>query len=105
MWCGILCRADGRTYVFLGVIEMNREEIISMAHEAGAYTTKQYPDEWRFDADDLERFANLIAAVEREACIKLIEDFSKTTLVPVRDTWVMGLIAGANALRTRGRDD
>ena len=43
------------------------------------------------------------AAAEREACIKLIEDFSKTTMVPVRDTWVMGLIAGANALRARGQ--
>jgi hypothetical protein len=45
------------------------------------------------------------AAAEREACIKLLEDFSKTTMVPVVDTWVMGLIAGANALRQRGRNE
>jgi len=44
-------------------------------------------------------------AEEREACIKLLEDFSKTTMVPVKDTWRMGLIAGANALRARGRHD
>jgi hypothetical protein len=45
------------------------------------------------------------AAAEREACIKLLEDFSKTTMVPVVDTWRMGLIAGANALRARGLQD
>jgi hypothetical protein len=38
---------------------------------------------------------------EREACIKLLEDFSKTGMVPVKDTWRMGLIAGANAIRGR----
>ena len=41
---------------------------------------------------------------EREACIKLLEDFSQTQMVPVKDTWRMGLIAGANALRTRSRE-
>jgi hypothetical protein len=47
---------------------------------------------------------DLRAAVlaEREACIKLLEDFSKTGMVPVKDTWRMGLIAGANAIRARG---
>jgi hypothetical protein len=39
---------------------------------------------------------------EREACIKLLEDFSQTQMVPVLDTWRMGLIAGANAIRARG---
>jgi hypothetical protein len=58
-------------------------------------------------ADDLQesflqRFAELVAAAEREACIKLLEDFSKTNMVPVKDTWCMGLIAGANAIRARG---
>jgi hypothetical protein len=38
---------------------------------------------------------------EREANIKLLEDFSKTGMVPVKDTWRMGLIAGANAIRGR----
>ena len=38
---------------------------------------------------------------EREACIKLLEGFSKTGMVPVKDTWRMGLIAGANAIRGR----
>jgi hypothetical protein len=48
-------------------------------------------------------YEDLRAAVlaEREACIKLLEDFSKTGMVPVKDTWRMGLIAGANAIRGR----
>ena len=49
----------------------------------------------------IERFAELVRQDEREACIKLLEDFSKTGMVPVKDTWRMGLIAGANAIRGR----
>jgi hypothetical protein len=51
--------------------------------------------------EQLERFAELVRQDEREACIKLLEDFSKTGMVPVKDTWRMGLIAGANAIRGR----
>jgi hypothetical protein len=56
------------------------------------------------DDDDIQySYADLRAAVlaEREACVKLLEDFSKTGMVPVKDTWRMGLIAGANAIRGR----
>jgi hypothetical protein len=49
----------------------------------------------------LEHFAELVRQDEREANIKLLEDFSKTGMVPVKDTWRMGLIAGANAIRGR----
>jgi hypothetical protein len=49
----------------------------------------------------LERIVEDIKAAEREACIKLLEDFSNTGMVPVKDTWRMGLIAGANAIRGR----
>ena len=52
---------------------------------------------------DIEHFAALVAAAEREACIKLLEDFSQTRMVPVVDTWRMGLIAGANAIRAKGQ--
>ena len=53
----------------------------------------------------LYQFAELVEAAarkdEREANIKLLEDFSKTAMVPAKDTWRMGLIAGANAIRGR----
>ena len=79
---------------------MTRDDIIQMAREAGMPETAT---EGAFiaNSDDLER---LIAA-EREACIKLLEDFSQTQMVPVVDTWRMGLIAGANAIRARGQHD
>lgn len=55
-------------------------------------------DDIQYSEADLQA----VVAAEREACIKLLEDFSKTNMVPVKDTWRMGLIAGANALRARG---
>ena len=54
---------------------MNREEIIRMAQEAGfqVYET----DVWITDGwwlEELERFATLVAAAEREACAVLCEE-------------------------------
>ena len=54
---------------------MTQDEIIEMARQAGGYTPEKYPDEWRLDADDLERFAKLVAQHEREACAKVAEEF------------------------------
>lgn len=48
---------------------MNREDIIRMAQEAG-WTG---PEENVTYVAMLERFANLVAAAEREACAKFIE--------------------------------
>jgi hypothetical protein len=49
---------------------MNREDITRMAREAGS-------EDWGIFRDfmpELERFANLVAAAEREAIAKMIED-------------------------------
>ena len=46
---------------------MDEEEIIRMAREAGLFTHKEVQPE-------LERFANLVAAAEREACAELCEE-------------------------------
>jgi hypothetical protein len=81
------------------------ERIKELAEQAGF---NDFPDDkngvWITDGyweEELERFAELVRQDEREACIKLLEDFSKTGMVPVKDTWRMGLIAGANAIRGR----
>jgi hypothetical protein len=71
---------------------MNEKDIIRMAEEAGAYTPERYPDEWRFDADDIERFANLVAAAEREACAKLAYEITSYEGI-------------ADAIRARGQHD
>lgn len=102
--------------------------IIELAEQAGlAYKTPKgkywidagYPD------IHLERFAELVAAAEREACaehyvaimrdavkqaakkereacIKMLEDFSNTYMAPAKGTWRMGVVSGANILRARG---
>jgi hypothetical protein len=81
------------------------ERIKELAEQAGLY--EEPNGDWKPFASehvigkDLERFAELVRQDEREACIKLLEDFSKTGMVPVKDTWRMGLIAGANAIRGR----
>ena len=52
---------------------MTQDEIISMAHEAEIYVVR--PDEFQnLCIKDLERFAKLVAAHEREACAKIVEE-------------------------------
>ena len=80
---------------------MDKEDIIRMSRESGFADMQGTVHA----AYQLEQFAALVAAYEREACIKLLEDFSKTTMVPVVDTWRMGLIAGAHAIRARDRNN
>jgi len=51
---------------------MTRDEIIRMAREAGF-------SEWAVRTpQDLERFAALVAAAEREACARGVEIFDRT---------------------------
>ena len=46
---------------------MTKDEIIRMAREAGLFTHKEVQPE-------LERFAILVAAAEREACAAMFDD-------------------------------
>ena len=50
---------------------MTRDDIIRMAREAG-FTDASFC-RWSAYTDDLERFAALVAAAEREKCYELIE--------------------------------
>jgi hypothetical protein len=101
------------------------ERIKELAEQAGlALTPNTNPISWFGLAIDLERFAQLVrdderakcaagylqdfcGAVdagkieEREACAKLLDDFAKTEMVPVKDTWRMGVMAAANAVRDK----
>ncbi len=52
---------------------MDREDIIRMAREAECSETFG-ADVFAFTVEELERFAALIAATEREACAKVCED-------------------------------
>lgn len=50
---------------------MGRDEIIRMAREAGVSNANVV---WLCHLDELERFAALVAAAEREACAKVCDE-------------------------------
>lgn len=85
---------------------MTQDEIIRMAREAG-FSERDAMGRTAFlgNSYDIERFAALVAAHEREACAKLCEE--------LRDDWLRGLgryeFMGegadycADAIRARGQ--
>jgi hypothetical protein len=64
------------TYAILGGA-VTRDDIIRMAVQAGARPSlsPELWDFWNIRNTDLERFAALIAAHEREECAKVIENY------------------------------
>ena len=52
---------------------MNREDIIKLAREAGIYMGGHPMNPLNVYLGDLERFAKLVAAAEREACAKVCD--------------------------------
>jgi hypothetical protein len=66
---------------------MNRGDISRWAREAMPEIAREITDE------ELERFANLVAAAEREACARLVQD--------LRDHRVPASVY-ANTIRARG---
>ena len=77
---------------------MKNEEVMQMMTDMGLHDGGM--ENWNTDNAWVD-FANKVAAAEREACIKLLEDFSKTNMVPAKDTWRMGVMAAANAVRDK----
>jgi hypothetical protein len=49
---------------------MTRDDIMRMARETDCLDDQHYGSVW---ADQLERFAKLVAAAEREECAKVVE--------------------------------
>lgn len=56
---------------------MTRDDIIAMALEAGLAQVMRHSNftPWDVNAVLIERFANLVAAAEREACAEVAESF------------------------------
>ncbi len=74
---------------------MTREDIIAMAQEAIITHSNPNPFDFRFTTvEQLECFAALVAAAEREACAKIAESYE-----PRCDTCPSGV---TNAIRARG---
>ena len=52
---------------------MNRDDIIRMAREAGLANRGAFAEYWEGWPEQLERFAALVAAAEREACAQIAD--------------------------------
>ena len=75
---------------------MTLDDIMRMAREAGGSSIN---GRWMFHAADLERFAALVAAHEREACARVVDmNAEATTYLMLHDI----LQSNANAIRARG---
>jgi hypothetical protein len=80
---------------------MNRDDIIRMAHEAG-FSDVVKKGVWVTDGfwdEELERFAELVAAAERESCAKVCEG---EVVGPIEPDWNMACEECAAAIRARG---
>lgn len=79
---------------------MTRDEVIALAQEAGlqlfweGWTSSDYRD--AVAEEDLERFAALVAAQEREACAKLCDEKERANLYGVKEC--------AAAIRARSKE-
>ena len=73
---------------------MTKDDIIRMAREA---RLEGYPDE-------LERFANLVAAAEREACAKVCDELSAPDSCSGSESslWDVATLECGDAIRARG---
>ena len=76
--------------------------IKQLAEQVGAIIHKaMHGEAISFLENDLERFAELVRQDECDKCAKLLDDFAKTQMVPAKDTWRMGVMAAANAVRDK----
>ena len=86
---------------------MKQDEIIEMAKDAGfERVIKVNPHTGiktveAYASDSLERFAKLVAAKEREACLSIAESMSLSD-ANMSKTWRSGCRDVAESIRTRG---
>jgi len=75
---------------------MTRDELFKLASESGMLLKRRFVEgNEKFTSDCLERFAALVAAQEREACAKIVEE-------GIRQEWIVRIIA--KAIRARGQE-
>lgn len=81
---------------------ITRDEIIRMAREACDPGTVDAwkNDFWTITQEELERFAALVAAAEREACAKVCDEYDISDDVSMCDT-AEGIAAAIRARREK----
>jgi hypothetical protein len=84
---------------------MTRDETIKLAEEAGWRVDSEGEilegDGWHIQTDIVERFAELVAAAEREACAKVCDDMSGP--IEIYNPAYVHYIGCAEAIRARGQ--
>lgn len=78
---------------------MTPDDILRMAREAGLMSVKLSKSLEEVRASQLERFAHLVAAHEREACAAICDEESKG--INPQDAKIMALMIGER-IRARG---
>lgn len=78
---------------------MNREDIIRMAREVSNTPVDHHATPDLFGVSQIERFAALVAATEREACAQVVDANAKQCGTAVR----LILESNAAAIRARGQ--
>ena len=80
---------------------MNRDDIIRMAADAGLIRSGDgwtMPSHWGLS--EVERFAKLVAAAEREACAKVCAEMRFNN---IEKDWSVGVAFCAEAVRARSK--
>ena len=79
---------------------MDRNEVIALAREAGFEQLGPDIEDWVCFTEEIERFAALVAAAEREACAKVCDDLADASNLVYAGTAAMHC---ADAIRARGQ--
>ena len=93
---------------------MTRDEIMQLARDAGIdfQQHKGITGKWNIstcggqEIEKMERFAALVEAAEREACVQLCKGIRpENNGVSVRDLpgWILGTLSAADAIQQRGQ--
>lgn len=84
---------------------MTRDDIICMAREvADIETDSRGRQEFIFDSYGIKRFANLVAATEREACAKVCDELVIHAKAKGDTDAMFAAISCAIAIRIRGNN-
>ena len=82
---------------------MDKEDIICMAREANLMSVKFSTALEEMWVGQLERFANLVAAAENEACAKVCENMCGP--IEIYNPAYVHYVGCAEAIRARGQHD
>lgn len=97
--------SDYTHYVAVGTVRkttITKEEIIAMARKAGFEQLGPDIEDWVCFTDEIELFAALIAAHEREACAKVCESAIENATDWDSSYWDQACEDRATAIRARG---